>query len=402
MPSEEVDKLPVSKPATVTGYTLVTDSPGLPRDSGLELQLNVQAATPCSETPTLSGYKIVNKEKMERGEKSEEEEEEEEDISLDSLLKRSREYVKREQSQQGSKVVHTVTQSPLSETASDKENSPTGNTGVEFGFSLHHSPVSPPQTQTQHQTLYDPIPQQSGCLSPSLPDRYARLSSPQCSISPRAQKRRPRPVSTGNIHISFPIGPADLIPRSPRRSGEGSGVSDWGEALAGASTSSSHWGSLVSDDRDSVSRSGNRRSSHCGTTPAQEAYSPVSASVPSPMVHHDHLAAGFRRRCHTLDSQLHTYNSGAEHIDRSQERIPRFMAGVTWSAPSRRTLAAPLNQSYEVENPSPFLLRPHGTPDLAQVTVMLGPDDPQEPKSGKITSAVLRNATDAQTGESLL
>lgn len=331
-------------------------------------------------------------------EKSDEEEDEEEDISLDSLLKRSREYVKREQSQQGSKVVHTVSRTPPSETASDKENSPTANSGVEFGFSLHHSPVNPPQTQAQHQTLYEPIPQQSGCLSPSLPDRYARLSNPQCSISPRAQKRRPRPVSTGNIHISFPIGPADLIPRSPRWSGEVSGVSDWGEALAGVSKSSSHWGSLGSDDREAVT-------SHCGTTPAQEAYSPVSASVPSPVGPHDHTSAGFRRRCHTLDSQLHTYNSGAEHIDRCLERIPRFMAGVTWSAPSRRTLTAPLNQSFEVENPSLSLLRPRRTHDLAQVTVMFGPDDAQEPKCGETTSTVLRNATDAQTsktGKSLL
>uniref|UniRef100_A0A8C3G112 Uncharacterized protein n=1 Tax=Cyclopterus lumpus TaxID=8103 RepID=A0A8C3G112_CYCLU len=49
---------------------------------------------------------------VEREEKSEEEEEEE-DISLDSLLKRSREYVKREQAQQESNVVPTVTRTPL-------------------------------------------------------------------------------------------------------------------------------------------------------------------------------------------------------------------------------------------------------------------------------------------------
>ncbi|XP_026216665.1 centriolar coiled-coil protein of 110 kDa [Anabas testudineus] len=397
VPSEEVNRLPVSKPATITGYTLVTDS------AGFELQSNVRPSTPCSETPTLNGYKVV---KMEREEKSEEEEEEEEeedeeeeDISLDSLLKRSREYVKREQSQQGSKVIHTVTRTPLSETVSDKENSPTGDTGVEFGFSLHHSPVSTPHSQIQHQTLYDPIPQQPGCLSPSLPDRYARLSSPHSSISPRAQKRRPRPVSTGNIHISFPIGPADLIPRSPGRSGEVSGVSDWGEAFAGASKSSSHWGSFGSDGGDGVSRSGNRRSSHCGTAPLQEAYSPVSASVPSPLGQHNHLAAGFRRRCHTLDSQLHTYSPGAEHIDRSQERIPRFIAGVTWSAPSRRTPATPLHQSSEAENPSPSLLRPCGTPDLPQVTVIMGPDDPQGSKNGRVKPALLRNAADAQTSK---
>ncbi|XP_070780025.1 centriolar coiled-coil protein of 110 kDa-like [Enoplosus armatus] len=397
-PSEEVEKLPVSKSAAVSGYTLVTDSPGLPRDPGFGPQTKDWPATPCSETPILNGYKAVEEVMVEREEKSEEEEEEE-DISLDSLLKRSREYVKREQSQQGSKVVHTVTRTPPPETVSDKENksgSPMGDTGIEFGFSLHHSPIGPPQTQIQHQTLPDPSPQQSGCLSPSLPDRYTRLPSPESSISPRPQRRRPRPVSTGNIHISFPIGPADLIPRSPGRSGEGADMADRGEALSGATKSSDYWGSVGSEGGCGVSRSDNRRSSHCGTSPVQETCSPVCTSGPKPKGHLDHFAAGFRRRCHTLDSQLHAYHSGVEHIDRSQERVPRFMAGVTRFAPSWRTPAAPLNQSYEVDNPSPPLLRPRMTPDLAQVTLRMEPDDPQGTNNGRTTPTVLRNAAEAQ------
>ncbi|TKS91940.1 Centriolar coiled-coil protein of 110 kDa [Collichthys lucidus] len=405
-PSEEVEHVPVSKSATVSGYTLVTDSPGLPRDPGFGPQTNNPPATPCSETPILNGYKTVEEEMVEREEKSEEEEEEE-DISLDSLLKRSREYVKREQSQKGSKVVHTVTRTPPPETTTDKENrnsSPMGDKGIEFGFSLHHSPIGPPQTQIQHQTLYDPTPQQSGGLSPSLTDRYARLPSPEASISPRPQRRRPRPVSTGNIHISFPIGPADLIPRNPGRSGEGAGMADWGEALSGPTKSSEHLGSVRGESGGSVGMS-NRRFSHCDTSPVQETCSPVSTSGLSPKGHHDHLAAGFRRRSHTMDSQLHSYHSGVEHIDRSQERVPRFMAGVTWMAPSWRTPAAPLNQSYEVDNPSPSLLRPRVTPDLAQVTLMMEPDDPQGTNNGRITPTVcIRNAADPQnskTGKSL-
>ncbi|KAM6914054.1 centriolar coiled-coil protein of 110 kDa [Lycodopsis pacificus] len=394
VPSEDVE-MPVSKSATVSGYTLVTDSPGLPRDPGFGLQTNEQ---PCSETPILNGYKAVEEVMVKREEKSEEEEEEEEDeedISLDSLLKRSREYVKREQTQQESNVVHTVTRTPLPETISDKEKkscSPMGDTGFEFGFSLHHSPIGQSQTQIQYKTLCDPIPQQSGCLSPSLPDRYARLPSPQSSISPRAQKRKPRPVSTGNIHIYFPIGPADLIPRSPVRSGEVAGMADWGESLSGAMMSPSHGGSVGSE-------SGNRRSSHCGTSPLQEPCSPISASGFSPKGHLDHLAAGFRRRCHTLDSQLHSCHSGGEHIDRSQERVPRFMAGVTRMAPSWRTPAAPLNHSCEVDNPSPSLLRPCMTSDFAQVTLRMEPDDPQGTHNGRTTPTVLRNAAEAQANK---
>lgn len=405
-PSEEVDMLPVSKSVPVSGYTLVTDSPGLPRDPGCGLQTNDQPASPSSETPILNGHKAVGEVKVESEEKSDEEEEEEEDdISLDSLLKRSREYVKREQSQQESNVVHIVTRTPPPQTASDQENkgcSPMGDTGIEFGFSLHHSPIGLPQTPIQHQTLYDSSHQQSGCPSPSLPDRYAHLPCPESSISPCPQRRRPRPVSTGNIHISFPIGPADLIPRNPGRSGEGAGLA---ESLSGATKSSDPWGSAGSEGAGDVSRSGNRRSSHCGTSPMQETRSPLSASGSSPKGHHDYLAAGFRRRCHTLDSQLHNYQSGAEHIDRSQERVPRFMAGVTWIPPSRRTPVAPLNQSYEVHNPSPSLLRPRMTPDLAQVTLGMEPDNPQGTNNGRITPTVFRNAAEAQaskTGEFLL
>lgn len=380
----------------VNGYTLVTDSPGLPRDSGSGLQTNDRPTTPCTEPPSvINGYRGEDEVKEEREDKSEDEEEEE-DISLDSLLKRSREYVKREQNQQVSKVVNRVTRTPPPETLSGKDNesrSPLGDTGVEFGFSLHHSPVGPPQTQTQHQALYDPHTHQSGCLSPNLPDPYTRLPSPELSISPRVQRRRPRPVSAGNIHISFPIAPADLIPRSPGRSEEGAGAPAWGEAPSGSTRSSDHWGLVASGGG---SGSSSRRSSHCGTSPVLEICSPVSTSGPSPMGHHDHLASGFRRRCHTLDSQLHPSqsHSGVEHIDRSQERVPRFMAGVTRLPPSRRTSAAPLNQSYDVENPSPSLLRPHVTPDLSQVKMRMEPD-------GSMT--VLRNPAeqqDCKTGES--
>ena len=397
--SEEVHKLPVSKSATVSGYTLVTDSPGLPSEPGFGLQTNDRLPTPFSESPTLSGYNTVEEVKVMSEEKSEEEEEDDEDISLDSLLKKSREYVKKEQSQPGSEVAHTVSRTPMSETVPVKEIrscSPTGDTDIEFGFSLHHSLISTPQTPIQHQSPYDPSFQQSGGLSPNLPERYAYLPIIESSISPCARRRRPRPVSTGNIHISFPIGPADLIPRNPGRPGEGASMADWGEALAGTTKSSDHRGSVGSEGGG---RSGNRQSIHCGSSPVHEACSPISASTPSTMGHHDPPAASFRRRCHTLDSQLHTYPSGAEHIDRSQERIPRFMAGATWLAPSRRTPSAALNQSYDIENPSPTLLRPHVAPDMTHVTLRMEPDDPQGPNNGRI-----RNAPEAQagkTGESL-
>ncbi|XP_041832163.1 centriolar coiled-coil protein of 110 kDa-like [Melanotaenia boesemani] len=384
VPSTEDDKLPVSKPATVSGYTLVTDSPGLPRNPGFGPQVK-ESVVSGSETPVLNGYRTEEEVTVEKQEKSEEEEEEDEDISLDSLLKRSREYVKREQSQQA--VVHSITQTPPETTKEEKSCSTMRDMGVEFGFSLHHSPLGHPPIQ--YQASYEPNPQKSVSLSASKPERYACLPTLESSISPHQLRRKPRPVSTGNIHISFPIGPADLIPRSPGRSGEGAGMADWGEALSAGSSSTSLW---VSEGRDAAIRSGNHQSSYCGTSPVQEHENLVSASLPSSMAHPDHMTAGFRRRCHTLDSQLNTYQSIMEHLDRSQERVPRFMAGVTWLGPSRRAPTSPLTQSYEVENHSTSLLRARLNPD--SVTLRMETEDPRGPSNGRRTPTVLRGTVE--------
>lgn len=407
VPDKEIEKQPTPpyclppKPETVNGYTLVTDSPGLPRDAGVGAPTSDRPTTPQPEPPSLlNGY--MGGEEEVREEK--EEKSEEEDMSLDSLLKRSREYVEREQSRRGSKVTNRVTRTPPPESLSDKENegcSPLAEAGVELGFSLRHSPIGPPQTQIQYQAVYDTPTHQSASLSPSLPDPYAHLPSPESSLSPQQHRRRPRPVSAGNIHISFPIGPADLIPRSPGRSGEGAGMAAWGETLSGGMRPSDHWGLVGSGSGGNSTASSSRRSSHCGTSPVQEICSPVSALGSGPLGLHDHLASGFRRRCHTLDSRLHSSHSPTmvDHIDRSQERIPRFMAGVARLAPSRRTPAAPLNQSYDVENPSPSLLRPHVTPDLSQVKLRLEADNPQGPNNGRITPTPLSNGTEQQSSK---
>ncbi|KAK1877755.1 Centriolar coiled-coil protein of 110 kDa [Dissostichus eleginoides] len=265
------EKPPVSKSAKESGYTLITDSPGLPRDPGFGLQTRDQ---PSSETPIVNGY------------------------NLDSLLKRSREYVKREQCQQGSEVVATVTGTPLLETVSDKENksrSPMGNTGVEFGFSLHHSPSGPPRTQIQHQYLYDASPQQ--LVVSHLFYMTGMLGSP-------VQSPALVPVHRDAGHVQF---------------------------LQGTYTFRF----------------------------------PSARQTLSPVAH----GAGFRRRCHTFDSQLHSKHSVVEHIGRSQERVPRFMAGVTWMAASGRTPTAPLNRSFEDTN------------------------------NGRIIPTVLRNAAEAQTSK---
>lgn len=331
-PSEDGAKATVSNSS---GYTLVRDPPGPSGNPGCRLD---RPASPSSQMPILNGLEAVSVES--------DEEEEEDDMSMDSLLKRSRECVKKAQSQQGSGVP-AASRSLTPQPDSDKEKKRSGAV-VQFGFSLQHSPVGLPQSPPQHQTLGDSTPQQ--------PDHYTHLLSFENSSSPR--RRRPRPVSTGNIHISFPIGPADLIPRNPGWSGLGVGVT---EPSLGATELS------ASEDMGGVNRSGNCFPNHSGASPKPETFIPICASASGPKERPDHLVPGFRRRCHTLDSQIRNPHSRAEHVDRSQERVPRFMAGVTWMPPSRRSPAAALSQTYKVENPSPSLLRPHTTPDVSQL-----------------------------------
>lgn len=325
------EKAPRGKSPTIGGYTLVTDSPGLTKDPGCDY-----AAPSLSDTPIVTSQEEEVEQPRTEERSDEEDDEDEEDFSLDSLLKKSREYVKQEQ-----KVMHTP--SPDNDLNANNKSS---SSSFEFGFSLRHSPVGPPKIHSQptHDASLHPQP---GSPSPVSPDQHLPLKDlcpNQC-----VPKRRPRPISTGNIHFSFPIEPADLIPRSPGRPGEG--VPDW-DMFLGSARSSHHRASLGEDYRDVVN---NSQSSLWSNSPTIDPCSP-----------NGHLGSTqFRRRCHTLDSQLQSNHSSTERFDRSQERVPRFMAGVTWLGPNRRLPAAPVNQSYNNEYVSAS--KPSVSPDSPNV-----------------------------------
>ncbi|CAL8266510.1 unnamed protein product [Gadus morhua 'NCC'] len=356
---------PSPKHETVNGYTLVTDSPGLLRDSGCTVEEPVLPGPPRSEphhgAAQVDGAQAPprDREEEEEEEEGEEEEEEEEDISLDSLLKRSREYVEKEQSRRESLVV-LRTPPPPPDCLSDREGLGGGvrrNSGVEFGFSLRHSPVGARRP------------------SPSPPDPHASQrppSSPELILVHPVHRRKPRPVSAGNLHLCFPTGQGDLIPRSPGGAGEARGMAAWDEA-------SPPGGARVSDLWGPPGGGAGREAATCAAG---------RVSAPSPLgPPHE----GFRRRSHTLDSQLYPPPPPPPPgVDRSQERAPRFMAGVTRQPPSRRAgTAAPLNQSYDVETPAPGLHRPHVSPDG-------GPPGPD----ARATKTVHINAPDGTTGGS--
>lgn len=343
-PKEDTGSCKLSKPEQNTGYKLVIDSPEPVKSPAPEPLTNTTTSASTAR-PVLNGDTAVTAEERS-------DQEDEDDISLDSLLQRSREYVRREQHQQECRAVRTVTRTPPPQTV--QESRCCSPPSVQFGFSLRHSPVGPPH----------PGPPQQQLQSQSQPERYAQLPRPELSTSPRPQRRKPRPVSAGNIPFTFPIGTADVTARHLGRFGEGDGAATRLESLRSGEVD-------VGGAGDRSGRPG----------PVQEAQGFQLRS--SPKVQHEYLSTGFRRRSHTLDS----HQVGAEHVDRSQERVPRLMAGATWMPPSRRPPAPSLNESYTVVNASPFLPRHHVGPEL-------GEEEPARTCNGLVTPNAVKSAAE--------
>ncbi|XP_077590579.1 uncharacterized protein ccp110 [Stigmatopora nigra] len=282
--SNDTIEMPKSPQATpLAAYTLITGFPGLPTQSGSGLQ---------KTDPILNG--LVDQAEVEIEEKSDEEE-----FSTDSLLKQPK-------------------LSP--EAILEKDRSSPKNT-IEFGFSLHRSPIGSPKMRFP-QNLNTPPPQQSQSFS----DQNIGPPTPESRLSPLFQKRKPRPFSTGNMHMAFP----GIL-------GEGTGSSDWEEALSGAARSPDCLDLDSNDGLGLLSRVGSQKSS------PSESHGLVSPSL------------AFRRRCHTMDGQLH--GDQLEWIDRSQERKPRFMGGVTMRPSS-------WCNSKRVENPLAYQQRPSISPEV--------------------------------------
>ncbi|XP_077475909.1 uncharacterized protein ccp110 [Stigmatopora argus] len=337
----ETSKSPQATP--LAGYTLITGLPGLPTNSRFGLR---------QTAPILNGFVTADQAEVEIEEKSDEEE-----FSTDSLLKQSKDDVREQSCKDGTKV-SIPKLSP--EATAEKDRSSPKNT-VEFGFSLHRSPVGSPK-MTFPPNLDTPQPQQSQ----SFPDQNIGHPTPESRLSPLFQKRKPRPFSTGNMHIAFP----GIL-------GEGTALSDWEEALSGAARSPDRVDSDSSDGLGLLSRGGSHQSS------PSESHSLVSPSSASPLGQHERLSSSFRRRCHTMDGQLHGDQS--ESIDRSQERKPRFMGGVTLRPSS-------WCNSNRVENPSPYLRR---SPISPEVNFRKEPGDPRS-SPNETSPASLKHVVDAR------
>ncbi|XP_051744578.1 centriolar coiled-coil protein of 110 kDa-like isoform X3 [Ctenopharyngodon idella] len=236
------------------------------------------------------------------------EETETEGVCLQNLLKKSREFIEKEQGKQGSKVIGT-------KITFDKEN----------GSSLDGTVSGLP--------CYIPAPNQT---SPS--NLISPESGPNGSLSARPHRGRPRPISAGSIFFSFPDNPNQPNITANARPQEAKTIATQERKLLGV---------------ENVSMGRYDDHFRLNETVCKLETSPVDPELTSPL---------FRRRCHTLDSHLSSHHQ-SPLIDRSQERMPRFMAGVTARTPTRLSPPSPMNKTFTRESPTAAFIGSGITPD---------------------------------------
>ncbi|XP_059414825.1 centriolar coiled-coil protein of 110 kDa-like [Carassius carassius] len=275
----------------------LTPSPKTDNRNGFTALDNANlTATGATEPYIFSSQKPVTPSAVKREKSAEEnqmqEETEAEGVCLQNLLKKSREFIEKEQGKQGSKVNKTV--DPLSESPSDKEH----------GCSLDGTASGLPfYISSSNQT------------------------SPSNLIDPEPHRGRPRTISAGSVFFSFPENPNQLNITAHARPQEVKTIAMQERKLLGV---------------ENVSKG--RYDDHSGLneTVGRLETSPVDPELTSPL---------FRRRCHTLDSHLSS-NHQRPVIDRSQERMPRFMAGVTARTPTRLSPPSPMNKTFTRDSPT--------------------------------------------------
>ncbi|KAI4888872.1 hypothetical protein NFI96_018538 [Prochilodus magdalenae] len=167
-------------------------------------------------------------------------------------------------------------------------------------------------------------PLTSPSLSASLMGSYVQLPSPQPSCSSLTRLRKPRLSAAGTILISLPVSELELNKTNPaHRESRLSENPSNGKAKSSAETlTGGPWNCSSSE----------LNSKEPFPTPSS------SASIPP-------------RRSATLSHTPSPTQPGpAPHREKNRQ---------SHSTPYQRSPPAPLNQSYDVENPSPSLLRPH-------------------------------------------
>ncbi|XP_071976689.1 centriolar coiled-coil protein of 110 kDa isoform X2 [Engystomops pustulosus] len=207
----------------------------------------------------------------------------------------------------------------------------------------------------------------------SLTGSYAKLPSPEPSLSPKMHRRRPRPLSAGNIVINHPVNAYDL---SPQEKGKMVG-------LTNTDMNEKTTPEIVPKDMDKVMASSMKRhsfSDHIDFIPNLNRRSDnkvmnsrtVSDTSTCKGVHSTSPGSA-----DTLDGTMSGHHGDPTTITSENVHKPYSPLEVV-----KRNSPAELNKSYDVETPSPILIQSQSThqasdtPNVSSVSAQFMENNP--------------------------
>lgn len=331
-------------------------------------------------------------------------------MSLQNLIKKSREYIEKEQSKRTSK---SNSKRSTSESHSDKENDgvkPTdsvkerakftgrsctaqtldkpslnkSNTLLQ-GASVHTSNTSistlssfskvdipmrvgtPPLVDSDSDEELKKNSERDSSIVRNLPGSYAKLPSPEPSMSPKLHRRRPRPLSMGHIIINNPVNAYELSPKGKGRAMDliMQDIADKNNVSESVPKFMVDFSSVCPGRVPGVSRNSSGPCDGLGGSKANrhsfgvfESRGAVSATVEGQVLM-DHSRGSYKIESSTSLAPP----KGNEPFAISQSAVTqKILAGNEMkpaALPENAKCNSPLelNKSYDVENPSPLLIQ---------------------------------------------
>lgn len=195
----------------------------------------------------------------------------------------------------------------------------------------------------------------------SLTGSYAKLPSPEPSLSPKMHRRRPRPLSAGNIVINHPVNAYDL---SPKEKGKMMDLTHRG-------TNEKTPPEFVPKDLDKVMVSSMKRhsfSENLDFVPNRHLSHLVSSKMePDNGVINSRTDAPYTPMCKVVQGtspcSANTLEGNAlsPHVDPPTVTSDNVHKPYAPPEGVRRNSPPELNKSYDVETPSPILLQSQST-----------------------------------------
>ncbi|NWV71772.1 CP110 protein, partial [Malurus elegans] len=327
-------------------------------------------------------------------------------MSLQNLIKKSREYIEREQSKRTSK---SSSKRSMSESHSDKENdgvkttdsgkervkftsrscaaqtldkpslnksntllqgaSTTNNTSTSTlsSFSKVDIPMrvgTPPlvDSDSDEELKKNSVFDRGSSTVRSLTGSYAKLPSPEPSMSPKMHRRRPRPLSMGHIIINNPVNAYELSPKGKGRAMDliMQDIADKNNVSESVPKFMVDFTTVCSGRVPGVSR---HSSGPCDGKPNRHSFGlfesrgTVSATVEGQLVMDSRGPYKVENSTNIVPLKLNECFAISQST--VTQKIPAVNEMKQATLPENTKCNSPmeLNKSYDVENPSPLLMQ---------------------------------------------